>query len=81
MTYGYDIVIMVLTVKQVTYKQVNIGGYKMERTYRTKQETIKYFKYLSYEFEKEANRKDDLIAYGKAEAYRLAAFELEKNMK
>lgn len=53
----------------------------MERTYRTKQETIKYFKYLSYEFEKEANRKDDLIAYGKAEAYRLAAFELEKNMK
>lgn len=50
------------------------------RTYRTKQETIEYFKLLSYEFEKEAHRKKDMISQGKAEAYKLAAFELEKNM-
>lgn len=53
----------------------------MERTYRTKEETIKYFKQLAYEFAKEAHRNNDLVAKGKAEAYELAAFELEHNMK
>ena len=53
----------------------------VKRTYRTKEETIKYFKILAYEFEKQANREGDLIAQGKAEAYRMAAFELEKNIK
>jgi hypothetical protein len=54
----------------------------MERSYRTKEETIKYFKQLSFEFETEAHQNnDDLFLEGKAEAYRLAAFELEHNMK
>ena len=49
--------------------------------YRSKEETIKYFKQLAYSFEVEAHRNKDLIAKGKAEAYELAAFELEHNMK
>ena len=57
----------------------------MKRTYRTKQETINYFKQLSYEFSKEAHREKDLTKKaeleGKAEAYELAAFELEHNME
>lgn len=52
----------------------------MENTKRTIQETIDYFKYLSYEFAKDAHRNNNLIAQGKAEAYELAAFEIEKNM-
>jgi len=48
---------------------------------RTIQETIEYFKILSYEFEVEAHQNNDPIARGKAEAYELAAFELERNMK
>lgn len=51
---------------------------------RTKQETIEYFKELSYEYEKMAAREFndfDKIEYEtKAEAYELAAFELERNM-
>lgn len=53
----------------------------MEKTKRTIQETINYFKQLAFEFEKEAHRNNDTIAKGKAEAYTLAAFEIEKNMK
>ena len=54
----------------------------MVRSYRTKEETIAYFKQLSFEFETEAHRNnDDPFSEGKAEAYRLAAFELEHNMK
>lgn len=53
----------------------------MEKIYRTKQETIAYFKNLSYEYAKDTHRNNDLIARGKAEAYELAAFELEKNME
>ena len=54
----------------------------MENIYRTKEETIAYFKQLSFEFEKEAHRNnDDPFSEGKAEAYKLAAFELEHNMK
>lgn len=56
----------------------------MERSYRTKKETIEYFKTLSYEFSKQAHREEDPTAKarlsGKAEAYELAAFELENNM-
>ena len=51
------------------------------RTYRTKEEIIKYFKQLAFEFSKEAHRNNNQIAQGKAEAYELAAFELENNMK
>lgn len=54
---------------------------KMENTKRTKQETINYFKHLASVFEIQAHRNNDLIAKGKAEAYELVAFELEKNME
>ena len=54
-----------------------------ENRYRTKEEMIEYFKHLSYEYEVKAHRggegSDYLLA--KAEAYELAAFELEHNMK
>lgn len=47
---------------------------------RTKEEMIRLFKKYAFEFEKQARRNGDLSAEGKAEAYTLAAFELEKNM-
>lgn len=53
----------------------------MARTYRTREETVAYFRQLSFEFAKEAHRSKDLVAKGKAEAYELAAFEVERNMK
>ena len=53
----------------------------MENSKRTIEETIKYFKDLAYHFEVIAHRNNDLIAKGKVEAYTLAAFELEKNLK
>ena len=52
-----------------------------ERTYRTKEETAEYFTLLAAEFEKQAHRTKDQIAAGKAEAYRMAAFEILHNMK
>lgn len=48
---------------------------------RTKKEMIEYFRQLAFEFGKQAHKDNDLIAQGKAEAYELAAFELERNMK
>lgn len=52
---------------------------------RTKEETIELFKQYAYEFECDAARTDDEIksaAYrAKAEAYEMAAFELERNMQ
>ena len=53
----------------------------MERRYWTKQELITYFKQLAYEFDVKARRDDDLFYKGKAEAYEIAAFELEHNFK
>ena len=53
----------------------------MANAKRTKQETIDYFRHLAYEFERQANVNNDLKAEGKAEAYELCAFELEKNMQ
>ena len=53
----------------------------MKKIFRTKDETIKYFKQLAFEFEKEAHRNNNDILKGKAEAYELSAFELEHNMK
>ena len=52
-----------------------------ERTYRTKEETAEYFLLLAAEFEKQAHRTKDQIAAGKAEAYRMAAFEILHNRK
>lgn len=55
----------------------------MERTKRTIQETIEYFKHLSYEYELKAHRGGAGSEYlqAKAEAYELAAFELEHNLE
>lgn len=47
---------------------------------RTKEETIKYFKDLAFNYEIKARRENDVVAESKAEAYKLAAFELEHNM-
>ena len=52
---------------------------------RTIDETIELFKNYAYHFEREAQRcsnKETAANWrGKAEAYRMAAFEIEKNMK
>jgi len=53
----------------------------LTKTYRTKTEMIDYFKKLAYAFEVEAHRTGNKVAKGKAEAYELAAFELEHNLK
>lgn len=55
------------------------------KTLRTKEEQIVYFKNLAHVFEVQAHREDDRIAqavaHGKAEAYKLCAFEIENNME
>lgn len=52
---------------------------------RTKAETIAYFKELAYHFEVKAHRAENLEEKnrysGKSEAYKMAAFEIERNMK
>lgn len=57
----------------------------MERTYRTKAETIEYFKRLAHEFSVKSNRCESMeerkYFEGKSESYELAAFELERNME
>ena len=59
----------------------------MERTYRTKEETVAYFELLARGFERDASQAEkigDIAAAsffrGKAEAYEVAAFEVENNM-
>ena len=49
----------------------------------TREEMIKYFKQLAFEYEVRAHREGAESDYlkGKAEAYELAAFELENNME
>lgn len=51
--------------------------------YRSKAETIHYFEWLAWEFDKRAARTDsrdeEAACWAKAEAYRLAAFEIEHN--
>ena len=59
-------------------KRYNYSKY-VESNKRTKEETIKLFKKYAYEFEKQAHRNNDLEAKGKAEAYNLVVFELERN--
>lgn len=52
---------------------------------RTKAETIAYFKEIAHRFEAAAHREENPAEkyrlYGKAEAYNMAAFKLEHNMK
>lgn len=59
-----------------------------KRTKRTKQETIDYLRLLSDQFFAEAENMRKLNAIGnsaiasaKAEAYSIAAFEIERNME
>lgn len=51
---------------------------------RTKEQTIELFKTYAFEYDKIAARTDDererIEAAAKAEAYELAAFELEHNL-
>lgn len=47
---------------------------------RTIKETIDYLRMLSNEFAAAAARENDEFKRGKAEAYELAAFELEHNI-
>lgn len=56
-----------------------------ERTYRTKEETVELFRKYRTEFETIAQRETDPIIKsflrGKAEAYGIAAFEIDTNME
>lgn len=52
----------------------------MSKRYRTKEETIEYFKELSHHFEVLAHRENDLVSRGRADAYEMAAFELKRNI-
>lgn len=45
-----------------------------------RQKVIDFFKKQSFEFDGKAHRESDLYAKGKAEAYELAAFEVERNI-
>ena len=79
-----------IDVYEIT-KEEAYGGYDMSRENelpifgitrkRTKQETIEYFRYLAYVFSIQARRQNSELLRGKAEAYEMAAFELENNMK
>ena len=53
----------------------------MKRKYWTKEELIKYFEKIADALEIEAHRNDSSYLRGKADAYRLAAFEIERNLK
>lgn len=71
------------SVLNYCHRQMKTKGKTMSK--RTKQETIEYFNQLSWEYEKSAAREEhDKIAKAKyeakAEAYKIAAFELTHNM-
>lgn len=51
------------------------------KRYRSRQEMIDYFKQLAFDFEGQAHREKSEFKRGKAEAYELAAFELEHNLE
>ena len=60
----------------------------MEKRYRTRKEMIELFRWYADGFHKEAREMEKSccfqemnIAIGKAEAYEIAAFELEHNME
>lgn len=48
---------------------------------RTKQEMIEYFRNMANAFATQAHRMSSERLKGRAEAYEMAAFELEHNMK
>ena len=54
-----------------------------ERTYRTKDQTIEYFRHLAHVFGVQSHRSacaiETATTAGKSEAYENAAFELERN--
>lgn len=53
--------------------------------YRSRQEMIDYFKLLAFTYGVQAQREekpeDSALWRGKSEAYRMAAFELERNLE
>ena len=51
------------------------------KRYRTKQEMIEYFKQLAFNYRKDGGMYHNDYYLGKAEAYEMAAFELEHNME
>jgi hypothetical protein len=51
------------------------------KRYRTRQEMIEYFKQLAFDFYKSGGMYHNDFDLGKAEAYEMAAFELEHNME
>ena len=57
----------------------------MGKSKRTKEETIDLFKRYQHEYEKQARRSKDkdisIASMSKAQAYEMAAFELEHNME
>ena len=53
----------------------------MERKYWTKQELVEYFTQLAFEFKTKGGIYHNDFWLGKAEAYEMAAFELEHNME
>lgn len=57
----------------------------MKHDKRTKQETIELFRRYQHEYEKQARRSKDkdisIASMSKAQAYEMAAFELEHNME
>lgn len=48
---------------------------------RTRREMIKYLRELSREFNRKAEKNKDMFFQGKADAYEIAAFEIERNME
>ena len=53
----------------------------MAEKYRTRQEMIAYFRELALDFYKRGGISHNDYYLGKAEAYEIAAFELEQNME
>ena len=53
----------------------------MIKRYRTRREMIEYFKQLAFNYYKDAAMYHNDFLKGKAEAYEMAAFELEHNME
>lgn len=53
----------------------------MERRYRTKEETIGYFRIIASSYKKDADINNNEVAKGQVEAWEMAAFELERITK
>ena len=64
------------------FERANGRGGEEGRRYRTRKELVDYFRWLQHSFEWDAHRdNDNPVLYAKAEAYRLAAFEVQHNTR